>query len=94
MNETEETIQILDWLRKRVKLYPLDMYAITWNIDINSGPPYVFIGLSPGRNSKFVAGDFWNMGEFDGFELLEYLAERYPSIAARLAEPMNLVAYL
>ena len=98
MIETEATIKVLDKIGFRVKLYPTAVYQTTWNISYSSSErPYIFVGLnldnsftvslpharSPGKATLIQEG------KMKGFDLLEALAENFPLLVKKLAEPMN-----
>ena len=85
MNETEETIKILDRLAGHAQgFYVSGRYE-------DDGNPQWYLpngaDIRLKRGFFFVLGDGIPRGDFRGFDLLEYLAERFPDIAAKLAEP-------
>lgn len=93
MTETEATVKILDHIGKRIRIsgYSTD---ISWAIPaielFSIGEKCFVIGLHKKgfvMNIQLLLEDPpWVM---TGFELLETIADRYPSVAKLLAEPIE-----
>ena len=91
MNETEETIRILDSIGRRVKLHPVKKFDITWNIRVDhwDTPHRYQREAFAAVKDEFFVSNFLPVMTRKGFDFLEYMADKFPEIAVLLAEPME-----